>query len=435
MTQRLIATSATPARRLALFGTALSLLAACGGGSSSPSGVQGTDLSGATQSLNVGFVPGVTPSGDASSSGNAVGGNGSGGASSSSPQVASSGVAVGFGAPANAVNIFYSGHSLNERPLPDNVASLASSLGKSSRWNQQNILGSPIRVRTRGNNADGRSFDGYYQGTNRDGANLNVLAELRNPSTLGGQRYDAMVITERHDLPISRDLEDGLRYLRHQHERLIEGNAQANSYLYHAWWSVRDLNNPSPWVTYERQAAPVWQCMAARVNTSLRNEGRSDRVIYLPAGLALAELVDRATRGNVDGITGSSVGATMQRLFRDDVHMTDLGMYYMSLVTYASVFRSAPSGGWAPAGVSAAAAKSLQDVAWSVVTNHYANASEPSLDSCSAYMRNGFCNTYTSFIGIPQYASNCVRNYGTAGNDNPFYFNASTDRASWLPAP
>jgi hypothetical protein len=262
-----------------------------------------------------------------------------------------------------------------------------------------------------------------------------VIAELRNPQTLGGQRYDALVITERHDLPLAWEQEDTVRYLRHYHERMIEGNAQAKSYLYHSWWGINDKNDPASWVAYERSAAPVWQCVATRINTSLRNEGRSDRMTYLPAGLALAELVDRATRGYVPGVTGGNSVDTLNKLFRDNVHMSDMGMYYMGLVTYASVFRTAPTGNWVPAGIPADAARSLQEIAWSVVSNHFATATEPTLESCQAYMRNTFCTNWGNYLRISQATPTCIRYYSTSDTRNPFYFSPATEPGFWLPAP
>ncbi len=332
------------------------------------------------------------------------------------------------------MNLFFSGHSLTEAPLGEYTAAVAASLGKQTLWNQQIALGSPIRFRTRGFSDTDPSWAGYSQGINRDGASMNFLAELRNPQTLNGQRYDALIVTERHDLPL--EWEGGVKYARHMHERLIEGNPQATSYIYHAWQGIRDKSNPAPWIAHERAAATVWQCMASRINTSLAHEGRSDRVHYMPAGLALAYLVERATQGYVDGITAGSPAETLNRLFRDDVHLnTGLGVYYMSLVTYASVYRNAPSGAWAPAGVSATQARSLQEVAWAAVSSYYNNPVQPDLNTCQAIMRNDFCARIAYYTNNAQNINYCVSTFGKASNENPFYFSPAVDNSYWAPAP
>ncbi len=337
-------------------------------------------------------------------------------------------------APSGAtVNAFFSGHSLFDNPLANNVEAIAASLGRQTLWNQQIVLGSPIRYRTRGNDSNDNSFPGYRYGKNRNGEGLDVLNELRNPQTINGQRYQALVLTERHDLAPTLQWEDTVINARHMHERLIEGNSQATSYLSHSWLDVYNKGDPSAWISYERAAAKAWQCTATRVNVSLANEGRSDRMQYMPSGLALAYLVERATQGTVDGITRGSNFETVNMLFRDAVHMNDLGSYYMALVTYASIHRQSPAGAWAPAGVTAAQARSLQDIAWTAVSSYYNNPASPSMASCSQFMRDDFCTRNANYRNVPSSASSCVAFFSAARN--PFEFNAGSDRSYWAPAP
>lgn len=336
----------------------------------------------------------------------------------------------------SSARVMISGHSLTDDPLGSYMTSIAQSLGTSMWWNEQIVLGSPIRARTRGTNLADLSYSGYRTGKNRGGGSgLDIAAELANPQTIGGERYDTLVLTERHDLVNVLMWEDTVRYARHFHDRLIAGNARANSYLYHAWLDVTSKDDPSAWVAYERAAAPAWQCVAARVNQSLSSAGRSDRVAYLPAGLALANLVDQATRGGVAGVSGGSVRQTMDRLFTDNVHLTSSGTYYMALVTYASIYRRSPVGAWAPSGISAEQARSLQQVAWQSVANHYNSASTPSMPQCQALMREQYCAAFAGYKGGLSMLNGCVSRFSLQSLDNPFYYNAGADSAYWLPAP
>jgi hypothetical protein len=337
--------------------------------------------------------------------------------------------------PQGALNVFFTGHSLTDNPVPDDFASIASGFGRSSLWNQQNIPGSPIRVRTRGLTVDDPTWSGYRTGKNRDGSNMDVVSELRYPQTIAGQRYGALVITERHDIASVLQYEDTVRYTRHFHERLIEGNPQAATYLYHAWLGGLDHSNPARWLDYERTTAPVWQCVASRINSSLANEGRSDRIHYMPTGPALVALVEQASYGYVNGITGSSVTETLNRLFQDDVHLTHLGRYFMSLVVYASTYRSSPIGAWYPSDITPAQAQSLQQIAWNAVSSYYANPQSPSMDSCQSLMRDSFCARFYDYIGYPSSTSACVAQFSTQSSSNPFYFNGATDRSYWFAAP
>lgn len=338
--------------------------------------------------------------------------------------------------PRSSARLFFSGHSLTDNPLPDYVASIAESLSTQVWWNQQNTPGSPIRLRTRGDNPNATTFPGYSTGKNRSGSNMNIINEFRQPQTIGGQRYDTLILTERHDILNVILWENTVAYTRHFHERLIEGNPQANTYLYHSWYTLPDKSNPTSWINYERAVAPAWQCVASRINHSLQAEGRSDRVVYLPAGIALARLVEQATQGaGLTGITGSNVRQTVDRIFSDDVHLTPLGVYYMALVNYASVYRRSPVGAWAPAGVSATQAQSLQTTAWQAVSSHFNTFTPPDLAQCRAAMRDTVCPAFYNFTGRSDQAAGCSGQFSGSTRDNPFYYNASTDSSYWYRAP
>ncbi len=334
----------------------------------------------------------------------------------------------------SSVNVFYSGHSLLDEPLQDNTATVAASLGKSHQWNQQIVLGSPIRVRTRGlANLSDAGFPGYREGQNRgQTTNIDVVSELRNPATISG-RYSALVLAERHDLAATLQYEDTVRYARHFHDRLIEGNAQGTTYLFHSWLGVRDKNNPSGWIAYEKSAATAWRCTAARINLSLAAEGRSDRVRYLPSGLAMALLIERAIQGGVSDL-GGSAGQVVDRLLEDDVHETDLGAYYMSLVTFATLYGTSPAGGWAPSGVSDGLKQTMQTLAWAVAADSL-GASDPDLATCRAHMRDNYCGAYNNYVGQPQNTASCQTLFSAASNANPFHYDAPTDAGYWYAAP
>lgn len=331
--------------------------------------------------------------------------------------------------------VFFSGHSLMDDPLPGDTERIASSLGKQQLWNQQNAVGSPIRWRTRGSGYDDPSYPGYRFGKNRDRFDMDVVEELRNPQTIDGQRYGALVITERHDSVSVIQWEDTVRYLRHYHDRLIDGNANASTWLYHPWLGVRERWNPWPWLAYERSAAPVWQCVASRVNLGLANEGRQDRVRSMPASAALATLVERAVTGYLDGVTGATMGETMNQIFLDDVHLTRLGTYYLALLNHSMLFGTSPVGAWAPTELTPTQANTLQQLAWQVASNHRAAAGELSMDACQSWMRDNFCESYSNYVGRPWDTASCQAFYTQPSSANPFHFNAATDRSYWFAAP
>jgi hypothetical protein len=333
----------------------------------------------------------------------------------------------------SSVNVFYSGHSLLDEPFAIDAQAVASSLGKANQWNQQIIIGSPLRMRTRGDSYTDPAFPGYASGANRDGAqNLDVRQELRSPSTISGA-YDALVLAERHDLGLTLQYEDTVRYARHFHDRLIEGNPQGTTYLYHAWLGVRDKTVPADWVAYERSAAVGWRCVASRINRSLEAEGRGDRVRYMPAGLALAELIDLAVQGQVEGLAGTPA-EVVDQLMVDDVHETPLGAYFVSLVNVATLYRASPEGAWAPDGVSESQKRSLQALAWRVAAESIA-AGDPDLSTCQAHMTDSYCAAFHTYRGSTNEIANCRALFADGTSNNPFRYEAATDATYWFPAP
>jgi hypothetical protein len=345
------------------------------------------------------------------------------------------GAALPIGTPRNSANVFVTGHSLTDNPLADYLEEIAKATGTANVWNEQIGIGSPIRSRTRGADPNATTFPGYRTGKNRNGQNMDVVAELRAPQTIGaGAKYDVLLLTERHDLASVLQYEETVRYARHFHERLIAGNAEGTTYLYHSWLDV-NKDSPTAWIAYERTAAPAWRCVSSRINASLAAEGRLDRTVVLPAGSALTELVEKAVQG-IPGISGASTRATLSAIFSDNVHLTRLGVYFMSLVSYASIYRREPSVSWVPPEISAQQAQALKDIAWPFVQNFYATiGAEPTGAACRSHMVDTYCASFYSFTGRMDQANNCKNFFAAQSSANPLYLDPATDRSYWFPAP
>ncbi len=344
--------------------------------------------------------------------------------------------------------VFVSGHSLTDNPLPIYLARIAESLGTPLLWNRQYIVGSAIRYRSMGRGQQA-AWQGYRTGLNREGEGLNVIEEFKNPKTIDGKPYDTLVITEQHGVLDSLVTHDTVRYLRHYHERFIEGNAQGRTWFYEPWLGVPDKAAPTRWIAYERAAAPVWQCIISRINTSLTAEGRTDRISSLPASLALAGLVERAMQGRVAGLP-SEVPRMMDVIFHDQVHLTPTGYYYVALAVYAAIQGRAPAGAWAPEQVPAPLAAALQQVAGETVATELTLRKPMALRDCADYVL-GFKDLYFDHMRDDYWARQeqswrmsyrRVRHnldwrwqlWRELDND-PFRYDAAKDKSYWLPAP
>lgn len=344
------------------------------------------------------------------------------------PEAGAPDAAPDAGSPAarTRARIMFSGHSLLDNPLPDDFDRVASSLAKDVNWNQQNVIGSAIRVRTRG---AGSGWDGYRTGKNRRGRDLNIIEELRNPATLGpGEQYDTLVITENHRILEQIRWENTLGYLRHYHDRLIDGNAQGATYLYQVWLDI-DKDDPQPWIDFTRADLMTWECVASKTNLTLPS-ARPAAVRVIPGGYALTRLVDAALAGSIPGLTGTD-RAKLDAIFRDNVHLHRVGVYFLALVHYATVFEASPVGAASPSEVSAATAAALQTLAWDVVSTYdQAAAGARPMADCRAAIAD-LCPDYMRLVGRLDQVGSCGQWATTAASWNPFQW----PDPNWSPLP
>jgi hypothetical protein len=265
--------------------------------------------------------------------------------------------------------IFFSGHSLMDQPLPENVATIAASRGTPLQWKRQYLEGSSIRQR-----------------------NAMPLPRADVP-------FDTLLVTEQHTLIGNLVWNDSVGQLRLLHDRFTAENPGSRTWFYEPWLGLDDRSDPGRWIAHERAASPMWQCLVSRVNASLAAEGRRDRIATLPAGAILATLVERATQGGgLPGLSGSTPRETVQRLFRDDVHLTPLGVYFMALVVYASTFDRTPQGAAVPDGVDADAARVLQAQAWILVQQARAQRRPLELASCRDELQSRFIALHSAYL-------------------------------------
>ena len=104
----------------------------------------------------------------------------------------------------------------------------------------------------------------------------------------------------------------------------------------------------------------------------------------------LAALIERVAQG---GVAGVSVAA----LVRDDVHLTPLGSYFMSLVVVATLFERSPAGAAVPAGIDAAIAQTLQGLTWDLLQQERARRQTMSQNTCRERTL-AFVATYAGYV-------------------------------------
>lgn len=296
--------------------------------------------------------------------------------------------------------LFVSGHSLTDPPLPRYLAEIAQSLGTPLQWNMQSVVGSAIHQRTRGK----PGASGWTEGRHRDeGTRFDVRLEWQQPKTVQGGLYDTLLVAEQHGVLGALMWHDTVNTLREVHDAFIDANPHGRTWFYEAWLDVDDMANPARWIAYERAASTAWQCIAARVNLNLAQAGRPDRIASLPSGVALAWLVERATAGNVPGLSGAGVRETMKRIFADDVHLQPLGHYYLAAVIYGTMWGRSPVGATLPADLDPTAARAVLQEAADFVdtlrkTQSPSGKDAPSMARCRDHLTQGFIAEHWAYV-------------------------------------
>lgn len=289
--------------------------------------------------------------------------------------------------------LFISGHSLTDRPLPDYLAALADRAGQPLEWNMQHISGSSIRMRTRGE--DPANWSGYREGTDRDRQPIDVLKEFeRRP---GVAPYDTLILNEVHSLLETLILNDTIGNAIDYEARFFASNPDGQTYLYAAWLNVEDLDDPTSWIAYESAATKAWQCTAMQLNERLIAIGRKRPIRLIPAAPALAALVRQAvSKPGVKGLSASTTRATMERLFTDDVHLTELGNYYIALISYFTLYGELPAEPWT-SDIDPALAGELQKFAGRFMGQWLQEQARVRID-CRQYLADQFTASSLSYV-------------------------------------
>jgi hypothetical protein len=91
------------------------------------------------------------------------------------------------------------------------------------------------------------------------------------------------------------------------------------------------------------------------------------------------------------------------------VHLRPLGVYLLASLHYAAIFGKSPIGAAVPAGVSAAQAALLQQIAWDTYTS-YRSTGTPwarSLAQCRQRIASELCPAYAVYRGAPGDVRGC----------------------------
>jgi hypothetical protein len=244
----------------------------------------------------------------------------------------------------DAASVFFVGHSLINFDMPAMLDGVADSAGVDHEF------GAHVGI--------GASLSWIWNNPTR--------GEGGNPHTeLPSGRYDVLVMTEAIPLVDQVEYNDTVGYAGRFYDLAIEGDAGTQVYFYETWHS---LDGGYDWRARIDSDRALWERVVDQVNGA---KGGPD-MLLVPGGSALGRLVDRIESGGVPGLS------SRRDLFVDDIHLNDLGNYFIALVQFATVYRRSPVGltaqtrdrfGAAFEAPSAELARAMQEIAWDAVRN------------------------------------------------------------------
>jgi len=194
------------------------------------------------------------------------------------------------------------GHSLVNHNLPQMLRQLGP---QDSSVQEQVINGSPLRWNW-DNSANAEGVDARA-----------VLAQ-------GGT--DVLIITEAIPLQDHITWNDSYGYALLWRNAAVSANPDARTYVYETWHSLS--MGEDAWRAQLTSDLPKWEAIA--------QAGQMTGVIR--AGQAMAEIYDAIKAGNAGSLT------SITQLFSDDIHLNDLGLYFIACVQYSAIYGTSPVG-------------------------------------------------------------------------------------------
>lgn len=262
------------------------------------------------------------------------------------------------------LDVLFIGHSLVGPTMPRMLQDAVAARGAQVRIEAQIINGAPLGWN-------------WQHGAEAEGVNAR--------ERLATGEVEVLVMTE--GLPLAPMVRywDTVGHATAYAEVALAANPATQVYIYETWHSLRsgtgadlgdDPGQATPWRTRIDEDLAIWHAIADGVTQRLPQGAPQVRLI--PAGQAFGVLHDRIAAGGVPGLDDIS------DLFVDDIHLNDLGLYFLTMVQFATIYGRDPAGlpdslgtgAGTGAGPAPAQADVFQGIAWQVVQDFAADGTE-----------------------------------------------------------
>lgn len=229
--------------------------------------------------------------------------------------------------------VFYIGHSLSDQ-IPDMCKSLSDDHPQVDMdWRYQWIPGAPLRWQWQ------RMAAQDYQG------NPPHYYAFYHPSQgLPSGQFDVMVLTESVPRTYAPwGIEETYLYADSFYMFATQYRPDIRVFLYEVWHCLQsgtptgcDWDTDSnPWRQRLNDDLPMWESAVEYLNQKYQPE---IPVCLIPGGQGLARLHDAILEGTVPGLQA------IEDVFSDDIHLTDIGKYFVACIHFAMIHNTSPVG-------------------------------------------------------------------------------------------
>jgi hypothetical protein len=281
-------------------------------------------------------------------------------------------LSIAYACTGQNLRTFYVGHSLADG-IPDMVQSLADNHPTASfdNWIFQIGIGAGLEWQWQHkalNNYQSLPphYYGFYDpsfGLRAGGFKAVVLTESV-PRFFGNNAWDPMISTYQ--------FADSFYTYAARYNPGIQG------YIYEIWHCLKSGTptgcawdiNASPWRQRLADDLRMWESIVDTLNARHKP---AKPVCLIPGGQGLARLHDAIKAGSVPGISN------IESIFSDDIHLTDVGRYFIACIHFAMLHRQSPVGlthqlysQWGVPYTPPTPAQALrfQQIAWETVTQY-----------------------------------------------------------------
>ncbi|NMH88627.1 T9SS type A sorting domain-containing protein [Flavivirga algicola] len=270
-------------------------------------------------------------------------------------------------------SVYFIGHSLIAHTIPQMIDELANDDAETTyNFAKQIINGSPL--------------SNQWENPERGEGDWDYSIDLPTGN------YDRLIVTEavplQNHLTWSNTYEivDNFNNFFHQH------SPNGQMYIYETWHCINsgpglvgcsyDNDDHLPWRQRLDDDLVKWEGIADYTNALNPDK----EVLIIPGGQAMGRLYDAIENNTLSGVN------SIEHFYSDDIHLNEIGSYFIACVMYATIYKKSPEGltvntnnvwGIPYDSPGDTLGRQLQEIAWATV---------------SGYDRSGVSNTTLSVV-------------------------------------